>query len=282
MSDCYIPVCASLRKLSSVHALYFILARNPSSAPTQSSSSTHRHRPLAFLAALAFRGTSRPRASSFAARPDTVPLFDQHEPLHSPQHEYSPPAINSADAFGKRQRRRFSQQLPITHREQVLAFPPFPASSSIPIPRHSSSSRPTRTPTITTAAANAGTMIHATHAAHAGGRTDDDLPRQRSPSPPPPTKASLKAWWNQFKFMQRAKAGAGGNGKELAPGFGYGYPAVKGMSVFSTYIPSLFSTFPCSLSLHSITRLFTLRLLRISHERESSCRTVHGTLHWSR
>lgn len=25
------------------------------------------------------------------------------------------------------------------------------------------------------------------------------------PSPPPPSKANLKAWWNQFNFVQRAK-----------------------------------------------------------------------------
>ncbi|KAH8117941.1 Rho GTPase activation protein [Phellopilus nigrolimitatus] len=41
-----------------------------------------------------------------------------------------------------------------------------------------------------------------------------------SPSPPPPTKANLKAWWNQFKFMQRMKPPGQ---KDLPPGYGYGY-----------------------------------------------------------
>jgi hypothetical protein len=30
-------------------------------------------------------------------------------------------------------------------------------------------------------------------------------------SPPPPTKASLKTWWNHFNFAQKAKKEAEGN-----------------------------------------------------------------------
>ncbi|KAI5122935.1 hypothetical protein M0805_007613 [Coniferiporia weirii] len=52
-------------------------------------------------------------------------------------------------------------------------------------------------------------MIHVSHG-----------PRDLSASPPPPSRANLKAWWNQFKFMQRAK---NPNQRDFTPGYGYGY-----------------------------------------------------------
>ena len=39
----------------------------------------------------------------------------------------------------------------------------------------------------------------------------------------PPSKANLKAWWNQFKFVQRAKGGPGGRDGNPTQGVGQVY-----------------------------------------------------------
>lgn len=62
-------------------------------------------------------------------------------------------------------------------------------------------------------------IVHATHAHREGSG---------SPSPPPPTKANLRAWWNQFKFIQKTKAANPGQ-KDFVPGYGYG---PKGASLY--------------------------------------------------
>ncbi|KAL5504217.1 SAC7 [Sanghuangporus vaninii] len=249
-------------------------ATTQSNTNTSTSTSAPRRHPLVRLAAVAFRGT-RPRATSFAcpAAPDAVAevvFTNQQEFLQDTDSRFSEdiPRDRDRDTNNKRQRRRFSQQFSTSRRRRgsqesesqkkaelapdllptSISAPPHPHSTAHPHPRFIDN-----TNTITSA--NAGpepelastekTMLHATRAAaHHPPDTDTELPlrereREReqsdSPSPPPPTKASLKAWWNQFKFMQRMKVGAGPGAdaaagdqtKALPPGYSYNYGLAK-------------------------------------------------------
>ncbi|KAL5525703.1 hypothetical protein ACEPAG_7040 [Sanghuangporus baumii] len=241
--------------------LVLILAQNQYPVPTSptspttntntstQSTSAHRRHPLVRLVAVAFRGT-RPRATSFAcpAAPDAVAAVvfsNQQEFLQDRDRSRYSEDIQrdkdkDRDTNNQRHRRRFSQQISTSRRR-----PPQESQNQKKAELAPSASPHftdnTNTTTITSAvpvpASTEKTMLHATRAAaHHPADTDTELPlRERegeqsdSPSPPPPTKASLKAWWNQFKFMQRMKAGAAGGdqAKALPPGYSYNHGLAK-------------------------------------------------------